>query len=237
MSNLTPTDFIVWYAVFLFSTTFHEAMHSFVSHYGGDSTAHAGGQVTLNPVPHIRRSPFGMVVVPIITFLLARGAYMIGWASAPFNPYWAARYPKRSFWMSLAGPLSHLPLIVVSFVAMYIGLRNGFFHPIGYDDFLTGMYPVAMGDSNISWALAKLVNTAFKLNLLLLIFNLLPLPPLDGSEVWYLFVKREEDRLRYRMMSAQYSLAGLMLAWWLFPKIYYPAFGYAVNALYGLTSY
>ena len=69
----------IWYLVFLFSTTCHEAAHALVAKLGGDTTAAEGGQVTLNPIPHIRRSPFGMVVVPILSFLV--GGWMIGWAS------------------------------------------------------------------------------------------------------------------------------------------------------------
>lgn len=226
------TGFMVWYLVFLFSTTLHEALHSYVAHRGGDSTAYAAGTATLNPMPHIQRSPFGMVGIPIITFILSKGNYLIGWASAPFNPYWAARHPKRSFLMSLAGPLSHLPLIAISFAAMYFGLRYGYFAPM---DLRTGMFPVSQGTSSLSWALAMLVNVMFRLNTILLIFNILPLPPLDGSEVWYLFAKRETDRLRLRYQANSYSFAGLLLAWWLFPKIYAPVTQFLVfRVLYGL---
>ena len=228
------TGFIIWYLVFLFSTTLHEALHSFVSHRGGDSTAYSAGTATLNPMPHIQRSPFGMLAIPIITFILSGGSYLIGWASAPFNPYWAARYPKRSFLMSLAGPLSHLPLIIISFAAMYIGLHNGYFGPMDPE---SAMYPIAGGadGGNLSWGLAMLLNVAFRLNVILLIFNILPLPPLDGAEVWYLFVKREEDRLRLRDQANSYSFAGLLLAWWLFPKIYAPVAHFLIfRLLYGL---
>lgn len=231
LSTAMLTNLVVWYAIFLFSTTFHEALHSWVSHRGGDSTAYQGGQVSLNPIPHIQRSPFGMVAVPLLTFFLNGGSWMIGWASAPFNPYWAARYPKRSFLMSLAGPLSHIPLVLVSFIAMYIGLRNGFFGPMQ-----PGVYPVAAGDGGqLSWVLATVLNVAFRLNLVLFIFNLMPLPPLDGSEVWYLFIKSEESRLRMRAQAQSYAFAGLMLAWYFFPVIYGPVFTFLVyKVLYGL---
>jgi Zn-dependent proteases len=233
MSGELLSGLVVWYAVFLFSTTFHEAMHSFVSHRGGDDTAYQGGQVTLNPLPHIQRSPFGMVVVPLLTFFLNKGTWMIGWASAPFNPYWAARYPRRSFLMSLAGPLSHLPLVLISLGIMLVGLRNGFFAPMDRE---MVMFPVSAGSSGTwSWALATLVNVAFKLNTVLLVFNLIPFPPLDGSEVWYLFVKREEDRLRLRAQANSYTFAGLLLAWYVFPKIYGPVMIFLVRWLYALA--
>ena len=72
-----------WYVVFVFSVTCHEAAHAFAAMKLGDKTAYHGGQVTLDPTPHVRRSPFGMVVVPILSFLL--GGWMIGWASAPYD--------------------------------------------------------------------------------------------------------------------------------------------------------
>src|ERR1700758_1261504 len=88
------------YVVFLFSTTCHEASHALVAKLGGDSTAALGGQITLNPIPHIRRSFFGMVVFPIASFLLSGG--MIGWASAPYDPLWERRHPRRAARIALA---------------------------------------------------------------------------------------------------------------------------------------
>lgn len=240
MGSAFMTNLVVWYVVFLFSTTFHEAMHAFVSHRFGDSTAYQGGQVTLNPVPHIRRSPVGMVVMPLVTFFLNHGNWMIGWASAPFNPYWAARYPRRSFLMSLAGPLSHLPLVLISVFCMWFGLRNGFFHDpftaalksgnFPDIDFGANSFPVAAAaGSTLSWALATLLNVVFQLNTVLLVFNLMPVPPLDGSEVWYLFVRKEEDRLRLRYQAGSYQFVGLLFSWWLFNKIYGPVLLFIID--------
>ena len=73
MNSLTPellTIGLLQYVVFLLSTTFHEASHAFAAKLGGDLTAFHGGQVTLNPLPHIRREPFGMVVFPLLGLLL-----------------------------------------------------------------------------------------------------------------------------------------------------------------------
>src|SRR5579864_5640081 len=94
---MTP-DFLVlgviWYIVFLFSTTCHEGAHALAAKIGGDTTAFEGGQVSLNPIPHIRRSPVGLVVVPIISYFVAH--WMIGWASAPYDPQWQDRHPHRN---------------------------------------------------------------------------------------------------------------------------------------------
>src|SRR3974390_119056 len=85
---------LIWYIVFLFSTVFHEAAHSWVALKMGDPTAYEGGQVTLNPAPHIKRSPFGLIFVPLFTFFSS--GWMMGWASAPYNPHWALQYPRRA---------------------------------------------------------------------------------------------------------------------------------------------
>ena len=61
---------VIWYGIFLFSATAHEAAHARIALHGGDPTAYHGGQVTLDPRPHIRRSPFGMVVMPILSVIL-----------------------------------------------------------------------------------------------------------------------------------------------------------------------
>src|SRR3974390_2779791 len=120
----------IYYLVFLFSTTCHEAAHALVAKLGGDTTAAEGGQVSLNPIPHIRRSPFGMVLVPIASYLL--GGWMIGWASAPFNPEWQRQYPRRAGWMALAGPAANFSLMVLAGIAIRVGLLAGYFQPPRY---------------------------------------------------------------------------------------------------------
>ena len=88
MPNISP-DLLalgfIWYVVFLFSTTCHEAAHALAAKIGGDETAFLGGQVTLNPVPHIQREPWGMVIIPILMLVLTHS--VIGWASAPYDPH------------------------------------------------------------------------------------------------------------------------------------------------------
>src|SRR5690606_2572064 len=84
---------VVWYLVFVFSTTFHEYAHAYLAFRGGDLTAYEGGVLSLDPLPHIQRSPVGMVIVPLISYIQL--SWMIGWASVPFDPYWGRRYPRR----------------------------------------------------------------------------------------------------------------------------------------------
>src|SRR5262250_1038166 len=139
MPDLTP-DLIalgfIWYVVFLFSTTCHEASHALAAKLGGDETAALGGQLTLNPLPHVRREPFGMVVFPILAFLFTQR--IIGWASAPFNPDWERRYPRRSAWMALAGPAANFALMFSAVGLIHLARYYGWFHrgPDGQSGFL-----------------------------------------------------------------------------------------------------
>jgi len=85
---------VMWYLIFVFSSVCHEAAHAFLAMKPGDPTAYEGGQVSFNPIPHIRREPFGMIVVPLLTSWFQ--GWMLGWASAPYDPIWAGRHPKRA---------------------------------------------------------------------------------------------------------------------------------------------
>ncbi len=154
---------VIWYIVFLFSTTCHEAAHALVAKIGGDLTAAEGGQVTLNPIPHIVRSPFGMVVVPILSFAL--GGWMIGWASAPFDPEWQRKYPRRSAWMALAGPAANFTLVLLSGIAIRVGVAAGYFRP---PEFIAGYGGlVASARSADPTFLTTALSILFVLNLLL----------------------------------------------------------------------
>ena len=104
----------MWFVAFLFSTTVHEAMHAWVAYRGGDPTAYHGGQVSLSPFPHISREPIGMLVVPLLTSLTQ--GWAMGWASAPYDPYWAARHPRRAALMAAAGPAGNFAIAIVAFV-------------------------------------------------------------------------------------------------------------------------
>src|SRR5260221_3960222 len=100
----------IWYIAFLCSTTCHEAAHALAAKIGGDDTAFVGGQVSLNPVPHIQREPWGMVVFPILSLIVTHNLF--GWASAPYDPLWERRHPRRAAWMALAGAAAHSHLVL-----------------------------------------------------------------------------------------------------------------------------
>jgi hypothetical protein len=87
------------------------------------------GLNTLNPVPHIQRSPIGMVIVPLLSFVssMASGGWMIGWASTPYDPYWAQAYPKQAALKTLAGPAANLVLMLIAGTLSFTSaFRRGF---------------------------------------------------------------------------------------------------------------
>jgi Zn-dependent protease len=207
----------IWYVAFLFSTTCHEAAHALVAKIGGDQTASSGGQVTLNPVPHIQREPWGMVLIPILSFLVTQS--MIGWASAPFDPHWERRHPRRSAWMALAGPAANYSLMLLAVLGLHFGWSHKWLH---YD-------PVThRGDFA-----ANILSAFFFLNLLLGTFNLLPVPPLDGSTVVMLFMSEDRAR-RYLdwLRGNSYAMLGLLLAMVTFRYIYSPIENFALRLFF-----
>jgi Zn-dependent protease len=223
----------VWFVAFLFSTTLHEAAHAFAAYRLGDSTAYHGGQVSLNPIPHVRREPFGMVVVPILSFAL--GGWMFGWASAPFDPFWASRHPKRAGLMALAGPLSNLLLVLVSGLAIVGGRLAGVLREPGQLTFAHITEATAPG----TWeGLATLLSVLFSLNLILFLFNLLPLPPMDGSGVVQLAMSDSAGR-RWQELIHQpmLGIVGLLIAWRVFGFLFNPVFDLALRVLYPGVAY
>jgi Zn-dependent protease len=217
------------YVVFLLSTTCHEASHSLVAKLGGDMTASEGGQVTLNPIPHIRREPFGMVVMPLLGIVTKTG--LIGWASAPYDPRWARQHPRRAALMSLAGPGANFGLCILSAILMRIGLAVKFLQPGSYS-MANIVEPATPG--GVAEGVAMVLSVFFSLNLLLGCFNLLPFPPLDGYGVLGLFAG-EAGALKleaFRMRIRSFSIIGLLLAWRLLSAIYDPLLNAGIDALY-----
>lgn len=216
---------VIWYVVFLFSTVCHEGAHALAAKVGGDPTAFHGGQVTLNPLPHMRREFFGIVVMPIVSYFLAH--WMIGWASAPYDPVWAQRYPRRAAWMALAGPAANFSLMLAAAVGIRAGMAMGVFRAPASASFT--QITQATGGAQFA---ATMLSILFVLNLLLGTFNLLPFPPLDGHNGITVLMN---ERLARRFMGGTFAglgFAGLLLAWVIFDKIFPTIFSLALNLLY-----
>jgi Zn-dependent protease len=222
---------VIWYIVFLFSTTCHEGAHALAAKLGGDTTAFSGGQVTLNPIPHIRREPFGLVVVPIISYFVAH--WMIGWASAPYDPLWQQRYPRRAAWMALAGPAANFTLMILAGIAIRVGISLGYFSMPESANFTRVTQAAVPGLSGFAGFAATFLSILFLLNLLLGTFNLLPVPPLDGNTGVTLFMG-EGTALRFLNWSRTqgFGMLGLVIAWYAYDKIFGSIFRFALAVLY-----
>ena len=208
------TNGLIQFVVFLFSTTCHEASHAFAAKRGGDLTAFNSGQASLSPVPHIRREPIGMVLIPLLCF--ASGSPMIGWASAPYDPLWARRYPRRAALMSLAGPMANFCLVLIAALFLNLGAATGFF-----------------SNETQSGGVVEFLWVLFSLNIILGIFNLIPIPPLDGFTVLALFLP-ESAALRLFDLGYQirrFSFLVLLLGWQYFGTVLTPIKAAAVHYL------
>lgn len=163
-------QYIIQLVILIFSAIVHEVMHGVVAEKLGDDTARLEGRITLNPLPHI--DPFGSIFLPL--FLMVVGSPVILGAAKPvpvnFNNL---RNPKRGMALvSLAGPLSNLGLAILFAIPLKLGLVT----------------PLS----------AEILVQAVLINLVLFVFNLIPIPPLDGSKV---LAALAPDRIMYQILS------------------------------------
>ena len=223
----------LWYVVFVFSVTFHEAAHAWAAMKGGDMTAYLGGQVSLDPIPHIRREPIGMLIVPLASVFLTDLHIPIGWASTPYNQAWAMLYPRRSAWMALAGPMSNLILVFVSMVIVWICLLQGLFVIPSPEDLVLPLTVVKGVEPGFIQNFAMLVGMLFFENVLLSVLNMIPLPPFDGSSaITLLMTRRMGEKFRAFAWNPAFSMMGIIVAIVIFPRVFWPVYIFIVKILY-----
>ncbi len=151
-------------AVLIFSVIIHEVSHGLAALSLGDTTARDLGRLTLNPFKHL--DLFGSIILPLTLFILSHGAFVIGWAKpVPYNPYHLKNPRRAAGLIGLAGPLSNLA------IAGVFGL-------------------VIRGFSGASPELGMALSYIVFINILLAVFNLVPLPPLDGSNIFFALLPR-----------------------------------------------
>jgi len=162
------------FLVLVFSLTVHESAHAWAADRLGDPTARMLGRVSLNPAVHV--DPVGTLLFPLVG--LFTGAPIIGWAKPVPVATWRFEHPRRDYLMvAAAGPVSNLSLAFVAAMALRL-------LPAGVS--MLGVAPVdaaSAAESRVLVPIARFVWSALEINLLLAIFNLLPIPPLDGSSV------------------------------------------------------
>ena len=144
----------------LFAITLHEASHGFVARHFGDNTAYALGRVTLNPMKHI--DPVGTIVMPLILYIATAGTFLFGYAKPVPVQFGQLRNPKRDMiWVALAGPASNLIQAFLWGIALYL----------------------LQGASVTESFFIKMCQAGILVNVVMFVFNLFPLPPLDGGRI------------------------------------------------------
>jgi Zn-dependent protease len=181
---------IIWLVLLLPSITFHEYMHGYAAHRLGDDTAKNAGRLTLNPLAHI--DPFGTVVLPLL--LLVSGSPIFGYAKpVPVNPGNFADIRRGDLITGLAGPAANL-------VLAFLG---------------AGLAWLAVGMATVSGSLAWWVYivgaTLVTTNLVLMFFNLIPIPPLDGSSIITIFLPERWLPRWYELQRYSFALIFVLL--------------------------
>jgi Zn-dependent protease len=186
-------DVILYLPVLLFSVVLHEFAHGWQALREGDDTAYMLGRITLNPIPHI--DPFGSVILPLMLALL-NSPFMIGWAKpVPVNPRKYRQYKAGDIRVSLAGIVVNLGLAVIATLLLVLIIR------------LAAWVPSIAPSLEV---VARMMQYGILVNLVLAFFNLIPIPPLDGSHVLYHLLPPQLG-MRYRELQRYGMLILIML--------------------------
>ena len=184
----------------LFAITIHEAAHGYVARYLGDNTAWTLGRVTLNPLKHI--DPVGTIVMPLLLYIATSGAFLFGYAKPVPVQFGNLRHPKRDMiWVALAGPVSNLIQALLWGIGFYFlqgaGITETFF--------------------------IKMCQAGILVNVVMFVFNLFPLPPLDGGRVLVGLLPYKQAMLVSRIepwgffVVMALVLAGVLSTFWMRP--------------------
>lgn len=206
--------FLIVLPVLLFSVVVHECAHGLAAERCGDRTARLLGRITLNPLPHI--DPVGSILVPIL-LALTPGNFFIAWAKpVPVNPLNFRNYRRDDIIVSVAGPVSNL-LLFIGFTCL----------------FWLAIWWVPQGGAMLGWKvrLVKLLGYGVFINLLLAVFNLVPIPPLDGSHILRNMLPPDAARTYERIQPYGFIILLALIYFGFIRILLYPVLLIAVMAL------
>jgi len=185
MLEYIPMETIVSIIIVLFSIILHEVAHGYAALALGDRTAQYAGRLTLNPIKHI--DPFGTVILPILMLIVTKGSFVFGWAKpVPYNPYNLRNQKWGDAIVALAGPLTNISIAVLFAALLHI----------------------FAGASFMTQAFADMAVFVVFINMILACFNLVPIPPLDGSKVLFTFLPPQYMHIRH--LLERYSFIALL---------------------------
>jgi len=175
--------------IFLFSAIVHEYMHGWMANQLGDSTAKDAGRLTLNPLAHLEW--FGSFFLPLM-MVISQMNFVFGWAKpVPYNPYRLSDRKYGEAKVAIAGPLGNLV------IALFFGLSLRFF--------------ATLSNAPAMHSFLDMLGTIVYINLILMFFNLLPIPPLDGSKILATFLPAKLKEYYLQMESAGFILVILFV--------------------------
>ena len=201
------SQIIIFLPILIFSVIFHEVAHGWVALKCGDPTARDAGRLTFNPIPHI--DPFMTILLPAL-LIFSGSTFIIGGAKpVPVNPYNFKRGERDNMLVALAGPASNILLSLIAFI-LSIGV----------------IYLLKATGSQVFIAAFRFLNVIILLNLILAKFNLIPIPPLDGSHILAYFLKGEAKiaYLKLRRYGFIILIGVIMLGGGLFRILLAPSF-------------
>lgn len=212
MSGISVAS-IIMFLCFIPAIVVHEVAHGFIANRLGDPTAKAQGRITLNPLKHV--DPFGTVILPLV--LMFTGMPVFGYAKpVPYNPRYFKNIRTGEFLTGIAGPLSNVGMALIGIIIAYVTplLTQVNTAYIGYN--LSSVQAAGFAVSAGDW-IVFVCYLFVMVNLCLAFFNIIPLPPLDGSSIIALFLTDKALRQYYRIQ--RYALPILMVLLFIVPWV------------------
>ena len=207
--------------VLVLAFSVHESAHAYAAMRLGDPTAYMLGRVTLNPMKHL--DPVGSVLVPLFCLFSSHGAYLIGWAKpCPMTTRNFRHIRRDDILVSLAGPASNLAMATVALLLLIVFKHTGGVAAINAAMLMANRVPGVDTGGMPLFPMAMLLYYGVTINLLLFVFNLIPVPPLDGSHVLRQFLSYRVEQVYDRI--GMYGLVVIFLfgGRWIFGTFYYP---------------
>lgn len=193
--------------ILFFSIIIHEIAHGYTALLKGDPTARDAGRLTFNPLPHV--DIFGTIMLPVLLIIM-RSPFLIGWAKpVPVNPYFLRNPKKDMIWIGASGPLSNIGLAILLAIPFRLGLAGS--------------------------VMGQFIAFGIAINLLLAFFNLIPIPPLDGSNIVQGFLSYEAQQKYLSLRRFGFLIVFFLLWIGLFQYVLIPLMSIFFRLLTGMS--
>lgn len=223
----------IFIVALIVSAIFHEYAHGWVAHKLGDNTAKDAGRLTLNPLAHL--DPVGSILLPIL-LIISKAGFVLGWAKpVPYNPHNLTDQKYGDFKVALGGPGTNFLLaiffgLLARFMPLAVGQKQVFAVALlqGNNDFLLSQ----IGGQVVASVFVLALIMCF-INLLLMVFNLIPVPPLDGSKIFLVLLSERLKEKYYRLEPYGFFII-LFLLFFGFFNLIFPLVIFLFSLLTGL---